>query len=192
MEGTYNNRFSPIKVYCTNHNVTTETCYYNYNRSVSGVKCCQHFHRDSRGGQPRDWRRTNSARNWRNSVLKIWDRKCALSGKNEKEASLVCHHFFNTNYGGNYAFNTKNDIVFLKEIHEGFHSMYGFTNNSLDQFIEYISKQKNKDNSRLRQLSKVENLEKMEQWLKSNSKNISKSLSIVFLLINCFFKLENL
>jgi hypothetical protein len=169
IEGTYHNRFSPIKVYCTIHKITSETCYYNYNRSVSGVRCCQNFDRNSRGGQPRGWRRTSSARHWRNEVLKIWGSKCAMSGKTEKEAQLVCHHFFNAMNG--YAFNTKNAIVILKEIHEDFHSIYGYTKNTLGQFIEYVSKQKAKN------VFSLEILEKLEKLLKTNYKDILESLS---------------
>jgi len=138
-EGFYQTRFSPLKVFCTKHHKVHETNYYNYNRSQAGLPCCKNVQRDSRGGQPRDWRRTSKARNWRNQVVRIWEGKCAITGKSLGETNLVCHHFFNAHNGDTFSFSLQNSILLQKHIHEDFHRKYGYRNNTLDQFLDYLS-----------------------------------------------------
>jgi|AntDeeMetagen134_2_1112570.scaffolds.fasta_scaffold01242_1 hypothetical protein len=142
-EGVYQNRFSPLKVLCTKHNKIHETNYYNYNRSLAGLACCKNVARESRGGQTRDWRRSSQARTWRTKVLQAWDNKCAITGKGFSETSLVCHHFFNASRGDNFAYSIINSIVLSEDIHEKFHISYGYTSNTIEQFLDYLLALKN-------------------------------------------------
>jgi hypothetical protein len=127
-----------------------ETNYYNYNRSLAGLSCCKNVTPNSRGGQFRDWRRTSQGRSWRNKVLRAWDNKCAITArlttwlcKTFKETSLVCHHFFNASRGPVFAYSVINSIVLSEDIHEQFHIQYGYTENTIEQFLDYLLVLKN-------------------------------------------------
>lgn len=155
LEGVYQNRFSPLKVLCTKHNKVHNTNYYNYNRSLAGLVCCKNVKRESRGGQLRDWRRTSQGRSWRNKVLQAWDNKCAITGKNFNETSLVCHHFFNSLRGSKFAYSVKNGIVLSEDLHEKFHIQYGYTENNIEQFLDYLLVLKN---SKIYDSAKIDSL----------------------------------
>jgi len=105
---------------------------------LAGLACCKNVQRESRGGQLRDWRRTSQGRTWRNKVLQDWDNKCAITDKTLNETSLVCHHFFNASRGSKFAYSIKNGIVLSEDLHENFHIRYGYTQNNIEQFLDYL------------------------------------------------------
>lgn len=143
LDGVYQNRFSSLKVLCEKHNVVQETNYYNYNRCLAGLACCKNVKREARGGQVRDWRRTREGVYWRNRVLQVWDYKCAITGKTINETPLVCHHLFNASRGLKFAYSVENGIVLSEDLHEKFHIQYGYTNNNMEQFLDYLLELKN-------------------------------------------------
>lgn len=54
------------------------------------------------------------------------------------ETELVAHHFFNASNGEKFACNTKNGIVLEKNLHVLFHNMYGYRDNTLQQFQDFL------------------------------------------------------
>ena len=58
---------------------------------------------------------------------------------------MSVHHLDGYNWCKEKRTDINNGIVLSKEIHDEFHSLYGRGNNTLDQFIEYITYKKSKN-----------------------------------------------
>nr|ALH06408.1 putative HNH endonuclease [uncultured Trebouxia]ALH06410.1 putative HNH endonuclease [uncultured Trebouxia]ALH06456.1 putative HNH endonuclease [Trebouxia decolorans] len=93
------------------------------------------------------WRRTKEYRVWEKTVKKQWNSECALTGckhpKNKKD-SLVIHHFysFNTEFSSPFLnslrFRPENGILICQSSHKAFHDMYGYRNNTIFQFLDFL------------------------------------------------------
>jgi hypothetical protein len=163
VEGEYKNRDSKLVIWCPEHNNEHSTTFYNYTRSRTGCPCCgkqrvsdklknrvytpetlekmqqSASKRPFRGGKPRRWREENSYRNWRKNVLKNYNNKCAITGfKTDKPGFLVVHHLYCAKKNPNLIYEPENGIVLQKAWHELFHKEYGYGNNTLKQFLEFL------------------------------------------------------
>nr|ALH06412.1 putative HNH endonuclease [uncultured Trebouxia]ALH06414.1 putative HNH endonuclease [uncultured Trebouxia]ALH06416.1 putative HNH endonuclease [uncultured Trebouxia]ALH06418.1 putative HNH endonuclease [uncultured Trebouxia]ALH06420.1 putative HNH endonuclease [uncultured Trebouxia] len=93
------------------------------------------------------WRRTKEYRIWEKTVKKQWKYECALTGyiptKNKKD-SLVIHHFysFNTDFSSFFLeslrFLPENGILICQSYQKVFHDMYGYKNNTIFQFLDFL------------------------------------------------------
>ena len=80
-------------------------------------------------------------------VKKEWNYDCALTGykptKNENDF-LVIHHFysFNKNFSPFFLeylrFIPKNGVLICKAFHKAFHDKYGYRNNTIFQFLDFL------------------------------------------------------
>ncbi len=150
-------------IFCPKHDIIAETTYTNYKRSRTGLPCCgrqqvsekltgrvfnEHtiekmreagLNRQSRGGsEARYWRKTNSYIRWRKVVFLSWNNECPITGNKSPETELVAHHFFNASNGEKLACNIKNGILLEKNIHVLFHNIYGYRDNTLQQFQDFL------------------------------------------------------
>lgn len=159
IEGTYENKSSPLIVFCPHHGTEHVTTFTNYKRSRTGCPCCGRMQtstklvgreysqetinkqskaaqlRPKRGGKPRRWREQSKYRGWRQKILKNHGYKCAISGKKE---NLECHHLYGTNKYTDLIYVPENGIVLAKEIHASFHNFYGYRDNTLEQFESFL------------------------------------------------------
>lgn len=163
IDGTYENRESPLIVYCPIHGNEHTTTFHNYSRSVTGMSCCgkkvvsekllkRQFspetiekmkiaatQRPARGGKPRRWRENHDYRKWREAVLKKDNNQCVVTGlKKEKIGDLEVHHLYGTKTFPKLALEVNNGIVLHKKIHTFFHQKYGYANNTLEQFLSFL------------------------------------------------------
>lgn len=71
---------------------------------------------------------------WRDSVFKRDNYTCQITGKTGR---LVAHHIFS--YDNNYdrRLDIENGVTILEEIHYKFHSIYGYGNNTLEQWEDF-------------------------------------------------------
>lgn len=99
--------------------------------------------RPYRGGKSRRWRENQRYRNWRAAVCNKWNNECAITGiKNSEdeqaERVLVAHHLVSASSSEDLAYNPSNGILIHKEIHKAFHLNFGYRNNTVGQFKEFI------------------------------------------------------
>jgi hypothetical protein len=94
-----------------------------------------------------EWRRTKKYRVWEKMVRKQWNSECALTGykptQNEKDF-LVIHHFYSFNKDFSpellefLRFLPENGILICKVVHKAFHDKYGYRNNTIFQFLNFL------------------------------------------------------
>jgi len=92
--------------------------------------------RPDRGGRPRRWREESKNRNWRKKVLGLNDFKCVISGQ---KTNLECHHLYGTNKYGSVIYTPENGIVLAHDYHVKFHELYGYRDNTLEQFVSFVT-----------------------------------------------------
>ena len=88
------------------------------------------------------WRRTLEYRVWVKKVKHNWNNKCGITGKTQ---NLLCHHFYSFNknaclYKQNLLrFDPENGILICKHLHVLFHNRFGYTENTLEQFLVFLT-----------------------------------------------------
>jgi ribosomal protein S17E len=161
VSGNYENKLSQLEVYCPIHNILHNTNFDNYRRSKTGLPCCG---KDSKSklltgrvyspetiekmrlgarNKPRkprtngEWRKTQEFRDWRITVRKDWGYVCAITGK---KGDLDTHHLYNGTLYENHRYDPDNGILIDTYYHKIFHDTYGYNKNTLEMFLEFISK----------------------------------------------------
>nr|YP_005089833.1 HNH homing endonuclease [Dunaliella salina]ACS95097.1 HNH homing endonuclease [Dunaliella salina] len=114
IEGNYQEKNSPLIVYCPIHDIVCETTYTNYKRSRTGLPCCgkeqtskklsgriysvstiekmqkASLNRPARSGsEARYWRKTNSYIQWRKEVFRRWNNECSITGLKSTQTVLA-------------------------------------------------------------------------------------------------------
>jgi Pyruvate/2-oxoacid:ferredoxin oxidoreductase delta subunit len=152
-------------VYCPEHDLSMDTSFFNYKRSRTGCVVCgresvsqklsgREFSLESlekmkvsarsrpdRGGKPRRWRETHDYRVFTALVRKEWNNQCAITGtKNvvKGDGSLVVHHLIGVSRNEVLALTIENGILIHKDFHTTFHSLYGYRDNTVEQFMDFI------------------------------------------------------
>lgn len=99
--------------------------------------------RPNRGGQPRRWRETHDYRLWSASVRQEWNNECAITGiksTSKGDGLLVVHHLIGASHTKSLALTLENGILIHNKLHTEFHLRYGYRNNTVDQFLDFIQK----------------------------------------------------
>ena len=161
VSGNYENKLSECKVYCPIHNILHTTNFDNYRRSKTGLPCCGKdsksklltgrvyssetiekmrlgaMNKPRKARTNREWRLTQEFRDWRIDVRREWDYVCAITGK---KGDLDCHHLYNGSLYENHRFDSNNGILIDTYYHKIFHDNYGYFDNTLEMFLEFIGK----------------------------------------------------
>lgn len=168
VEGTYENRESYLVIWCPTHGNEHTTTFSNYNRSRTGCPCCgkqqvsnkltgrqfsevtlekmriANNQRPNRGGKPRRWREDQNYRNWRNAVFEACNYECVITGvKKQKTGDLIVHHLYSAKENvarkrPRLIYVPENGIVLKKYLHQAFHEIFKYGNNTLDQFRDFL------------------------------------------------------
>ena len=99
--------------------------------------------RPDRGGRPRRWRETHDYRVWNAEVRKEWNNECAITAiKNTTQGDglLVVHHLIGASRSNSLALTVENGILIHNKLHTEFHSLYGYRDNTVEQFLDFIQK----------------------------------------------------
>ena len=161
--GTYKNKTSKLIIWCNVHCTEHTTTFDNYQRSRTGCLCCGRVqtskkltnrrfsqetlkkmsvsaqNRTDRNKQILRWRETMNYRKWRKHVLSIYNWQCAITGtKKKRGGDLVVHHLYGAKNFPHLIHHPKNGIVLQKYLHVAFHNQYGYTSNTLDQFLLFL------------------------------------------------------
>lgn len=73
---------------------------------------------------------------WTKSVLKRDNYTCQICNK-RKWTSLISHHLDGYGWCKEKRYNTENGVCLCKECHKNFHSIFGYKNNTIQQFIQF-------------------------------------------------------
>jgi hypothetical protein len=88
---------------------------------------------------PRNWRKTQSYRDWRASVLEMFNQECAITGqKNQKPKDLAVHHMYGAKPHPDLRYVVENGIPLWAPIHDTFHILFTYQNNTLPQFQVFL------------------------------------------------------
>lgn len=94
-----------------------------------------------KGGYARDMHNlSNADYGWRNGVRKMCKYSCFLTGAKK---NLESHHLDSWNKFPEKRYDVTNGVLLTKEVHREFHNIYGYGNNTEQQFAEFA---KNKFN----------------------------------------------
>lgn len=78
-------------------------------------------------------------RQWKISIFKKYNRKCAICGKIHTDNNpLRAHHLDSWDNNIEKRFDEENGVALCEEHHKEFHSIYGYGNNTKEQFEEFI------------------------------------------------------
>lgn len=72
---------------------------------------------------------------WREAVKKRFNRTCFITGQ---KSNLVAHHLDGWNLCPERRYDITNGVLISKEIHKLFHDIYGYGNNTKEQFDEFL------------------------------------------------------
>ncbi|MEY2973074.1 MAG: hypothetical protein RI886_851 [Pseudomonadota bacterium] len=77
---------------------------------------------------------------WREAIKTRFNRTCFVTGK---KSNLVAHHLDSWNMYPKRRYDIMNGILIHKEIHKLFHDIYGYGNNTEEQFRLFLKEQYN-------------------------------------------------
>ena len=75
-------------------------------------------------------------KDWRETVFQRDEYTCQVTGK---KGRIVAHHIYSYDKHKNLRLDVNNGITVLEEIHLQFHSLYGYGNNDLEQWNEFLN-----------------------------------------------------
>ena len=76
-------------------------------------------------------------KNWRNAVFERDNFTCQISGK-VSSGDIIVHHLENFSNNPELRYDINNGITLNIDIHKLFHDIYGYTNNTREQFIRFF------------------------------------------------------
>jgi len=78
---------------------------------------------------------------WREAVKQRFNRTCVVTGK---KSNLVTHHLDGWNAYPQRRYDITNGVLIHKEVHKLFHDLYGYGNNTEEQFNLFLKEQYDK------------------------------------------------
>ena len=87
-------------------------------------------------------RKTSKVIKWRNNLLKLYNKKCYICG-HDKKYNLIAHHKNSHDWCKKEAYDINNGVILCKNCHSEFHYIYGYGNNTKEQFEKYLKDFKN-------------------------------------------------
>lgn len=105
-----------------------------WRKSYSGKK--HHFYNPELTDEDRMDNKRYVAFSWRNNVLKRDGYTCVIC--KQKSESLVAHHLDGWNWAKDKRVTLENGVTLCSNCHINFHNVYGYGNNTKEQFEEYV------------------------------------------------------
>ncbi|NBR26657.1 MAG: hypothetical protein EBU08_23355, partial [Micrococcales bacterium] len=78
---------------------------------------------------------------WREAVKQKFNRTCVVTGK---KSNLVTHHLDGWNAYPQRRYDITNGVLIHKEVHKLFHDLYGYGDNTEEQFNLFLKEQYDK------------------------------------------------
>lgn len=117
------------------NNFCSRECYYKFNVGENSSR----FNSDRTHEQRVIERKDNKYYNWRKEIFNRDNFQCVCCG-DEKGHNLIAHHKNSYNNNENQRYDIKNGVTLCECCHKKFHKIYGYGNNTEEQFNEFIEK----------------------------------------------------
>lgn len=79
---------------------------------------------------------------WYREVYNYWNKICVITGKiQDKNTKVSAHHLYSWNNYKDLRFEVTNGVCILTSLHKKFHRIYGYGNNTLEQFQDFFHKE---------------------------------------------------
>lgn len=130
---------------CANVSVSTQLQGRSFSPETIAKMSTSAVARGYRGGQDRRWRENTKYRNWRKFVVTRFNNKCAISGRSISVDGgyLVAHHLISAHNCQQLVFEPENGILLASEFHTEFHKRFGYRNNTVEEFQNYLEDKMN-------------------------------------------------
>lgn len=133
------------------HKIITTLDSFCRSKTALCLDCSRHSHNGEnnynwKGGYENErikFRKTFEFKNFVRQVLKRDNYSCKICGKNSKETKLVVHHKDGYNWCEEKRTEIENGVTLCEECHINFHNLYGYGNNTKDQFEDFCKNIKN-------------------------------------------------
>jgi hypothetical protein len=159
IEGTYQNKKSELTIYCPTHDFSIETTFEKYRRAKLSCPICSKesksnalidrvfsdetiekmrksaLARPLRGGRSDYWRRNADYRAFESNVWKYYNGQCAITGET---IDLNVHHLYGAKDYEYFQYIDLNGILISKTLHVAFHNRFGYRNNTIHQFKDFL------------------------------------------------------
>jgi hypothetical protein len=152
VEGKYKNIRSTVILYCTHHNKTQTTTFFNYGRCKNGLRCCglaqipkrtywltgrvgpnHPAYKHGLGKKTREYN-PHIYNTWILGIHIKFNFKCFVT---QETKNLECHHLEGWWYKIG-RFDLRNGVLLSKHIHQDFHNKFGRGHNTTNQFEKYL------------------------------------------------------
>lgn len=149
---TYENAFKKLKFKCKVDGFIWDSNWHNILTSGQGCPECKRRSFIGENNPRYNPNLTNEEREkgrnilgasyteWRTSVFARDNYTCQCCGNN-KSGNLNAHHLNGYNWDKEHRTDVNNGITLCKKCHKEFHSVYGYGNNTREQFDEFLKKQ---------------------------------------------------
>lgn len=135
-----------LNFYCKIHNlefkkkpslmlINKSGCKQCFIESISAENNVQYNH-DIPESERLKIRKASKIIHWKNELLKLYNNICFICGYN-KLYNLVAHHKNSHDWCKKEAYDIENGVILCKNCHSEFHYIYGYGNNTKQQFEEY-------------------------------------------------------
>jgi 5-methylcytosine-specific restriction endonuclease McrA len=147
----YQNSHSPLEYLCNKGHYSNSTSLLNY---LKGARCMQCYQENNRGKNHPGWnhnktdeerlddRKFLEYKYWRKSVFERDNYTCQSCGDN-KGGNLIAHHKDAYSWCKERRLDVNNGVTLCENCHalneDSFHRMYGFINNTEEQFNEWLT-----------------------------------------------------
>jgi len=147
----YKNFHSPLEYICNKGHYNNNTSLSNY---LNGARCMQCYRENNFGENNPRWnhnktmeerlddRKYNEYEQWRKSVFERDNYTCQSCGDN-KGGNLIAHHKDAYSWCKERRLDVNNGVTLCENCHalneDSFHRMYGFINNTEEQFNEWLT-----------------------------------------------------
>lgn len=142
-----NNKGLYVKYVCQKHPLIEQETYYNdlkngrhcYYCGIEKISGANHYNYNSNKSPEErafDRRYDEKERKWRNSVFERDRYRCTVCNAS---SGLNAHHKDGWNWCVERRYDVTNGVTLCKDCHVSFHSMFGFGNNTEEQFSEWVS-----------------------------------------------------
>lgn len=135
-----------MEFYCSVHKINFSSEVRAFMLNSNGCRQCfvdsitgennKNYKQDMPNEERLKYRKGSKLARWRIELLSIYNNKCIICG-HSKEYNLIAHHKNSHDWCKEEAYDIDNGTIVCRNCHNEFHYIYGYGNNTKEQFEEY-------------------------------------------------------